>query len=679
MDGLVEDTEQFELTIADPLEGTGLGTPSSALVRILNTGSFEFEWDHYWAQEGEDAVQVGISRNANVEIPAALDVYTVDGTARAGLDYVSVSNRVQFAANERLQFVSVPILEDAFLEGPETFTLKLANPPEGFALGTNLTATVKILDDDPTVHFESNTDWVREDAGSIEVRVKRGGGGGRGPFTVGYATKAITATPGEDYFDTRGTLAFGEGETVRWFNVPIVADQSPERDEQFLIELSQAEGGAELGPATNISERVTIHDTSGETPHDFDQLRVASDGGLSISLRGKAHSRFNDFLNLFPLEQSSDLGRWSALGMPFRTNRSVAPLTFVGSIPRGMASGFFRTPTRQFLTPTAPPTGPYAVGRLDRWLTDPSRRNRFGVSTNNAFQVSIWYPAVAKAGAWPLPWFDTPVARDATLVPSDWMDRLPHLVEYAAAGLDLVPEPRRLPIILLSVGGAAARQDSWEKADELASHGYLVVAPDHHDAWGVVLPDGRYCRRIEMGIAASVAIRERVRDLVFLTDQVERWAQADPLLQDRLDLGRIGVVGFSWGGGTAMAFCQRDPRCRAAVILDAAPGDGAEEVAQLGLQEPTLSIFNGGWMDRRLFDSTAHDAFIFQVQGTDHNAIGGWSYFPTATAASKAGARRVNRSVNAYMIWFLNRYLQGSMDPMPRLADHPLIQNLRQK
>lgn len=389
MDGLLEDTEQFLLTIANPLDGTVLGTPSSASVQILNTGSFDFEWDQYFVQEDEVAVQVGISRNAHLEIPAALDVYTVDGPARAGLDYVSVSNRVRFETGERLQLVTVSILEDTLREGPETFTLKLANPTEGFALGRNITTTVKILDDDPTIHFESNADWIREDAGSLEVRVRRGGGGGRGPFTVEYATRAVTATPGKDYLETRGTLAFVEGETVGWFTVPILADQSPEKDEQFLIELSQAQGGAELGPAMNILKRVTIHDTSGETPHSLDQLKVGPDGGLSISLRGQTHSRYNDFISLFPLEQSSNLGNWGALGMLFRTNRSVQPLIYAGSIPRGPTSGFFRTPTRQFLTPTVPPTGPHAVGRLDRWLSDPSRRNRFGISTNNSFQVSI--------------------------------------------------------------------------------------------------------------------------------------------------------------------------------------------------------------------------------------------------------------------------------------------------
>lgn len=278
-----------------------------------------------------------------------------------------------------------------------------------------------------------------------------------------------------------------------------------------------------------------------------------------------------------------------------------------------------------------------------------------------------------------MPWFDAAVARDASYVSTDWMDRIPYLVEYAAAGLDLVPEPRRLPIMLLSVGGQAVRQDLSEKADELASHGYLVVAPDHNDAWCVVLPDGRYVRRLELGIAGSVPNRERVLDLVLLTDQLEHWAQADPLLQDRLDLGRIGVVGFSAGGFAAMTFCQRDTRCRAAVVLDAAPWNGLPEVFQLGLQKPSLSVFSEGGMNRRLFDSTARDAFVFEVQGADHLAIAGVGYFPAGTAATFAGSRQVNRSVNAYMIWFLNRYLKGSTDPMPRLADHPRVQNFRQK
>ena len=679
MDGLFEGTERFRAVIGDPIDGTRLGD-RFAVVNILNTGCFEFEWDRYWAQEDEGAVQVRVLRNDSLETAAALDVYTVDGTASAGLDYVGVSNRLHFAAGERLRFVTVPILEDPLREGPENFTVKLANPTEGFALGTNVTTTVKVLDDNPSIHFESDTAWVRENAGSVAVRVKRGGGGGRGAFTVDYATRAVTATPGEDYVETRGTLAFARGETARWLAVPILADLLPEADEEFLLELSQAQGGAALGPATNTVERVTIHDTSGETPHSLDQPKVGFNGALSISLRGQAHARFNDYFNLFPLEQSSDLGSWSALGMLVRTNLSAVPTAYVGSIPPGAASGFFRTPTRQFLTPSAPPTGPHAVGRMDRWLIDPTRRNRFGVSTNSAFQVSIWYPALRKAGAWPLPWYDEAVLRDTNFITIKWMDRVPYLSEYAAAGLELVPEPARLPVVLLSPGAAGVRQDLWEKADEFASHGYVVVSPDHTDAAGVVLSDGRYCRRMEYDVSISepTARRHRVLDLVFLADQLERWSLEDPLWRNRLDLDRIGVVGFSLGGRAASSFCRADRRCRAAVVLDVST-EFQDEVAELGLQKPSLCIFSSGWYDPLLFESNLRDALYFTISGATHLDVGGLGYWPYGTSSALRRAREVNHTVNAFTVWFLDKYLRDRSDPMPRLLDHPRIGDFHQR
>ena len=48
-----------------------------------------------------------------------------------------------------------------------------------------------------------------------------------------------------------------------------------------------------------------------------------------------------------------------------------------------LASRFYRVNPTPFVTPSIPPTGPYPVGTVRRFLMEPQRRNRFGVSTNN--------------------------------------------------------------------------------------------------------------------------------------------------------------------------------------------------------------------------------------------------------------------------------------------------------
>ena len=56
---------------------------------------------------------------------------------------------MQFAAGESSKTVTIPLVDDAYAEGPETFTITLSNPT-GATLGTPAAATLTITDNDAT-------------------------------------------------------------------------------------------------------------------------------------------------------------------------------------------------------------------------------------------------------------------------------------------------------------------------------------------------------------------------------------------------------------------------------------------------------------------------------------------------------------------------------------------------
>jgi len=259
-----------------------------------------------------------------------------------------------------------------------------------------------------------------------------------------------------------------------------------------------------------------------------------------------------------------------------------------------------------------------------------------------------------------------------------WLDRAPHFKGYAVNDLEPAEQLIQFPIVLLSHGWEGIRGDLFEKGEVLASHGYVVVAPDHSDATAVVLPNGSYEFRNKGIQLTEAGLRDRVRDFSFLVDQLEQWSVSDPRFAGRLDLGKIAAMGFSWGGATALEFCRADTRCRAAVALDPG-GFTTPELPQYGLQKPSLTINRSDNGDFSLYDKAAADAVRFQISNTTHGDIGGWAWWPNGTLAAVQNAAEVNRSANAFTVWFLNKHLQGSTEAMPVLTDYPRIINFNQK
>jgi subtilisin family serine protease len=78
----------------------------------------------------------------------------INGKASSRCDYMTVLGTVSFAAGETSKTISIPIINDLYVEGNETFTVTLSNA-SGAPLGAQTTATVTIIDND-TVPPTSN-------------------------------------------------------------------------------------------------------------------------------------------------------------------------------------------------------------------------------------------------------------------------------------------------------------------------------------------------------------------------------------------------------------------------------------------------------------------------------------------------------------------------------------------
>ena len=115
-------------------------------------------------------------------------------------------------------------------------------------LGRSSIMQITILDDDEpgTFQFEKRGHVVKESAGAARLSIVRQGGAD-GDVTLKWRTKDKNAISGKDYSGGEGEITFNHGETQRDLNIPIIDDMEKEKDEQFEVELYEADNQAQLG------------------------------------------------------------------------------------------------------------------------------------------------------------------------------------------------------------------------------------------------------------------------------------------------------------------------------------------------------------------------------------------------------------------------------------------------
>ncbi|HEX3248169.1 MAG TPA: Calx-beta domain-containing protein [Pyrinomonadaceae bacterium] len=108
--------------------------------------------------------------------------------------------------------------------------------------------------------FSVSSMRIIEDLGLATITVLRKGGSS-GNLTVDYATLDGTATAGQDYTATSGTLTFSNGETTKSFQIPILDDAVTEPDETFSVVLRNAANPEALGAPNKLVITVQDHST----------------------------------------------------------------------------------------------------------------------------------------------------------------------------------------------------------------------------------------------------------------------------------------------------------------------------------------------------------------------------------------------------------------------------------
>lgn len=271
-DNIAEDVEFFAVELIGAPEI--LGRQPFATVELVSDDSvLSFTDSEYVASEivPGGVATISVQRVGESSTPVTVTYRTVAGTATAGSDYSQRNGQLTFNPGETLKSFNVPILDDAIVEGDETVLLQLSNPSANATIST-VQATLTISDNDfapGRISFSAAQTFVDETAGSVTVTVTRTSGR-TGSVAVQYATANGTATAGEDYTATSGTVLFLEGETTKTVTIPVADDSRVEGNEAFSVALTNPTGGALLTSPSTI--QVVIADSdfgAGSLDPDF--------------------------------------------------------------------------------------------------------------------------------------------------------------------------------------------------------------------------------------------------------------------------------------------------------------------------------------------------------------------------------------------------------------------------
>ncbi|MFH8370470.1 alpha/beta hydrolase [Streptomyces sp. NPDC018031] len=313
------------------------------------------------------------------------------------------------------------------------------------------------------------------------------------------------------------------------------------------------------------------------------------------------------------------------------TRRAVTTSAFLTAASLFVGGGFAQARVADDVTVRLPaPTGPHRTGVTTLHLVDQHRPDPWDGSAAREVMVTVFYPARAVRG-YPIAPQMTPAAaekftafdpvylhRELPASGVDWAATMTHSHTGAPA------QPVRRPVLLYTPGGGDPRTVGTALAEELASHGYVVVTIDHPGECGAVeYPDGTVR---EYGLPGTpgeprvfrTVIGARLADTRLVLDKLAMLASgrnpdagARPLpenLDRALDLRRVGVYGHSAGGTTAAQAMYEDRRIDAAVNLEGyldyppdTPGEEGEllPIARHGVDRPLLLFGTDGFRDAR--------------------------------------------------------------------------------
>jgi len=351
------------------------------------------------------------------------------------------------------------------------------------------------------------------------------------------------------------------------------------------------------------------------------------------------------------------------------------------------------------------PTGPYAVGSTVYHWVDEQRHEPY--SENSAdkreLMVQVWYPVAEGSKGEQSSYLQNAstmtqaISTNMMNLPAFTLNHLKLIKTHSMLEAKLSDSESRYPVLIFSHGMNGYRNQNMFQMEELASHGYIVMATDYtYEAAATVYPDGRVApNRTDPNLTSNAEYTKHISlwtaDATFVLDQVEKLNRNDPAgrFTGKIDIDRIGMLGHSFGGAVTLQMVKNDPRVKAALSMDG--GFYGSPVSDKGLGKPFLMMYSEetnnkvmtsyddvakqlGGVSREAFEAPRKDyiqksgyalaggGLSLLIPGSKHASYSDLALFSPLLGLNGPDPRRDHRIVNEFSVAFFDRYLKGKDD-----------------
>ena len=263
-DSLDDDDEQ--IVIQGQWNGADFGTANTI---VITDDDEALSVDDATAGEGAGTatftVALSAATNRNVTVSWTSSAAAGD-TATAGEDFTATTGTVTIALGDTVATFDVPISDDDFFEGDETFTVTLSGvTPPGAAVIETATATGTIVENDtaPVLILSVDETGIDEDGGTSTVTVSTGTGPAYGKDQTITLELGGLATEGADYTIGSKTLTLAAAATT--VTTVLTALDDTVDDDAETVTISGKNGTASFG----TTQSVTIADDDDAPELDF--------------------------------------------------------------------------------------------------------------------------------------------------------------------------------------------------------------------------------------------------------------------------------------------------------------------------------------------------------------------------------------------------------------------------